>query len=195
MESSAYKIIGLFLACFLSVACSDIQNEPYRLSDGDKASLSTGDIILRRGHGMLSTFIVKYLNDSTGISHCGVIVREGDSINVIHCLSDDVSDIDGVQMCSLDDFIHESVPGSVSVVSCTADTAGYLADGALYYLNTGKKFDREFDSSDTTKFYCSEMLLHIMSDKMNLKFIDSDKEFRFSLFFNPDYFKTIIKDR
>lgn len=179
--------------CFIASSCNTTSDEPYRLSDGDKALLLSGDIIMRRGEGFLSDIIVKLLNDSTGLSHCGIIERKGSDINVIHCLSDEVSDVDGVQSCTLDQFVSESVRGTIAVVRCKKDTAGCIVAGARYYLNTNKKFDHEFDACDTTKFFCSELPLRILADRMGINIIDENKNINFSMFFDTRYFEIILK--
>lgn len=147
---------------------------------------------MRRGEGLLSTFIVNKLNDSINISHCGIIIREGEEIDVIHCLSDKVSDVNGVQKCTIDEFTRESIRGSISVVRCMADTSGVLANGAQYYLKVRKKFDHNFDINDTTEFFCSELPLHILSNRLGVNVLDKNQEFKFSMFFKPQLFKTIL---
>ena len=196
MEGNTQKIIFIILSTFIIVAgCNKTNDEPYRLSDGDKALLSSGDIIMRRGEGMLSTMIINGINDSTGVSHCGVIVRDGDSINVIHCLSDEVSDVDGVQLCSLDDFVADGVRGTIAVVRCRYDSLGHLASGARYYLTTGKEFDLQFDAKDTTRFFCSEMPVRILYDRVGIDIIGKERQYNFKMFFNPSYFDTIFIDK
>ena len=176
----------------LAVACDSTEKEPYRLSADDKALLSSGDIIMRRGEGVLSTFIMSSLNDSVNISHCGIIVCEGEEINVVHCLSDKISPVNGVQQNTFDEFTAESVRGTISVVRCKTDTCNILADGARYYLATKKKFDHKFDYADTTEFFCSELPMRILADRLGIDLMKHRNKFSFSLFFNPQHFETIL---
>ena len=165
---------------------------PYHLSQDDKALLRPGDIIMRRGEGTLSDMIVAALDDTLGVSHCGIVVCRGDSLAVIHCLSREVSDADGVQICSLDKFTSESVPGSIIAVRCTSDTLLYMASSAEYYLRTGRPFDKKFDVADSSAFFCSELPLIILKEKLNINLCKSDRKIPFSVFFNPKYFKIVL---
>ena len=199
MESCHDKIrtiiraVGLIAGIsFLAVACNGTQKEPYRLSAYDKALLSSGDIIMRRGEEVISTFILNTLNETVNISHCGIIVREGEDISVIHCLSDKVSPVNGVQRNTIDEFTSESIRGTITVVRCKADTSHILADGALYYLKKKKKFDHKFDYADTTEFFCSELPMHILSDRLGIDLMKHQKQFSFSLFFNLQHFEPIL---
>lgn len=185
-----FLLVGIIIS-----GCSEKQNkEPYCLSADDKALLRDGDIILRRGEGMLSSIIVRNLNDTVDASHCGIIIKRGDSLDVIHCLSSEVSETDGVQICSLDEFTNESVPGSISVVRCRKDSTNCLSESAEYYLNVGKQFDKQFDMNDSTKFFCSEMILRILNDRLGIDMITDNPQPKFSLFFNHDYFDVIFKN-
>ncbi len=197
MESRSNKIIFLLtaLSILFSSCKNEIKHEPYRLNDGDKALLMSGDIIMRRGHGMLSTAIVGALNDSLGVSHCGIVVRRGDSIDVVHCLADEVSGTDGIQKCTIDDFTDESVPGTVSVVRYNGGSGECLANGALRYLEMGKKFDWEVDVKDTVEFFCSELPMRILNDSLGVGIINEKESHSFTQFFNPKYFRIVLRNR
>lgn len=47
----------------------------YRLTAAEKALFQPGDIILRKGEGVLSQFICRQLRDTLGVSHCGIWVK------------------------------------------------------------------------------------------------------------------------
>ena len=166
---------------------------PYRLSVADKALLREGDIVLRRGEGMLSSFIVRQLRDTVPASHCGILVREGGEWNVIHSLSLDVSETDGVQRCSLDEFMTDCVPGSICVLRCLSDTTGCLASCARYYLEVHKPFDRHFSLEDTTSFFCSELPYRILKDRLQLDLAPATGALKFSAFFRPDLFRVVYQ--
>ena len=82
----------------------NLHSEPYFLSQEDKVLIQEGDIILRMGEGWLSQFICKHLHDTIRVSHCGILVKSEADWEVIHVLSKEVSDIDGVQSCPLGQF-------------------------------------------------------------------------------------------
>lgn len=189
------KITWFIFLLFCFSQCKNNQKapqEPYLLTQEDKALLQNGDIILRKGEGLLSQFICDRLNDSINISHCGILVKQKDELNVIHALSKDVSEIDGVQSCSFDRFTRESVKGSLLVVRYRNDTAQILASQALYYLQAQKPFDRLFDMHDSSSFFCSELPLHILKYNLHNELMHGTPSFpRFSLFLNPQEFDII----
>lgn len=157
------------------------------------ALLREGDIILRQGEGMLSRFIVRQLGDTVDISHCGILVREEDSWQVVHCLSLEVSDTDGVQCCSLEDFMSDCVAGSLYVVRCVADTIGCLASRARYYLGAHKSFDHGFSLNDTTSFFCSELPYRILKDELHIEMCPPSESLKFSSFFDPEHFRLVCR--
>ncbi len=132
----------------------------YKLKKKDKAKLKNGDIILRKGHGSVSDIIDNMYPTGYHLSHCGVLIKEDDSLYVVHTVSSELSQVDGVQTEELDKFVRESVRNSIMVVRAKQDsiTRDKIADATLSFLNKGIKFDHSFDISDTTKFYCTELI-------------------------------------
>jgi hypothetical protein len=48
-----------------------------------------------------------------------------------------------------------------------------IAEKAKYYLAKKIPFDNDFDFADTTKFFCNELISHILANEYNLNFIDT----------------------
>lgn len=179
-------IIILFVSCSKST-----ENVDNRFCTD---SLQSGDIILRRGYGLVSDAIVAQLKDTVDISHCGILIR--DSKNrwfVIHSLSRKVSDVDGMQLCSLDKFINESQPASVQIVRFRSDKDSLIALGAIHYLNKKIPFDDKFDINDTTAFYCGELPVHVIYSYLKTDIMAGKDDFKFSVFYNPKYFTIVYK--
>jgi uncharacterized protein YycO len=129
--------------------------------------LEEGDIILRRGEGFVSS-VISNLNDADyQISHCAILVKK-DSVtwNVIHTVSSELSNIDGVQTEELDRFTAESVENTIVVLRYKAskDKRTEIANRARYYLTRQIGFDNSFDIADTTKFYCTELVYRVFLD-------------------------------
>lgn len=140
----------------------------YYFTKQEKQLLQEGDIIMRRGYGIVSSMISN-MNDATyNLSHCGFIIKEPDStFSVINSVSSDLSEIDGVQKQSLDRFTNESVPKTIVVIRHTGDdpVIGHkIADAAKVYLADEIKFDHHFDLSDSATFYCSELIYRVYGD-------------------------------
>src|SRR5690606_37241558 len=132
----------------------------YKLKKKDIAKLKNGDIILRKGHGSVSDIIDNMYPTGYHLSHCGVLIKENDSLYVVHTVSSELSQVDGVQTEALDKFVRESVRNSIMVVRPKHDsiTRDKIAEATLSFLDKGIKFDHSFDISDTTKFYCTELI-------------------------------------
>ena len=191
----AVMLLTLSVLCG-TTACQPRTHQPkesYRLTVEDKALFREGDIVLRRGEGLLSSFIVRQLHDTVPASHCGILVRHAGEWEVIHTLSLDVSETDGMQRCSLDAFMDDCVPGSLCVLRCLSDTSGCLASYARYYLAMQKPFDRQFNLSDTTAFFCSELPYRILKDRLKINLTPPDGSLKFSAFFNPSYFRVVYQ--
>ncbi len=85
------------------------QKNTYALTLEEKALLQQGDIIFRRGFGVISDAIVKYIPCDYPISHCGIIVKDSlGKFMVIHTVSNTLAAVDGMQQDNLDKFVKES---------------------------------------------------------------------------------------
>jgi len=155
-------------------------------------SISSGDIILRKSYGMVSEVIVARLNDTVDVSHCGIIYRDAQGhFNVIHALSRKVSETDGMQICRLDDFLKDSRPETVRVVRYINDTTHGIIRQAIRYLDLKVPFDEDIDMADTTRFFCSELPIHIIKTLYHTDISDGAEKPKFSVFLNRQYFKEI----
>lgn len=180
----------LLAGCKQSIRTSD---KPYILTDREKSLLQNGDIILRKGEGILSNFICDYLADTINISHCGILIKNRQGLQVIHTLSADVSDTDGLQICSLDLFTSESVKSSIIVVRCKTDTTSLITSQALHYLKLRKPFDRHFNLQDSSSFFCSELPLHILKYSLDIDLMTVSPPL-FSSFLHQQYFDIILPE-
>lgn len=185
----------LCLFTFLWSGCQQSirsDKEIYCLTAEEKSLLQSGDIILRKGEGWLSEIVVHRLADTLDISHCGVIIRNDSNLFVVHSLSKDVSDTDGVQCCTLDAFTAESIPSSIIIVRYKNDPQNDMTTQTLHYLRIHKPFDRHFDLNDSSAFFCSELPLHILKYKLHADIPPSFPYPKFSYFLTPHSFDTIL---
>lgn len=163
-----YKIKIVFLSwlfSFMLTSCRlpDKKSELLPvLSSTDLSVIENGDFILRKGQGIVSSLIIDYLNDSTGFSHIGVLIKENDFIYVIHSIGIEFSNKEGVQQCTLGDFVSEAKCGEIIIVRNKKSSNAEIADVAKEYLAKNIPFDRSFDFNDTTAFSCLELPYHIL---------------------------------
>ncbi|MFH0894790.1 MAG: YiiX/YebB-like N1pC/P60 family cysteine hydrolase [Bacteroidota bacterium] len=139
---------------------------PYRMNEKDVALLQDGDIILRRGYGLVSDMIGETLSEKYDVSHVAIIRKEADTFKVIQTISSSISDFDGMQCQSLQSFVHDSKINSVVVVrykhkNSTKDNS-YISNSAQAYLDRKVPFDESFDLKDTTTLFCSELVYRVI---------------------------------
>lgn len=208
MKTLKRILISIFLFCLLIVIFyfiyekkSSIEQKKsiYNLSAEEKSQIKDGDIILRHGYGTISDIIAKTLNESYDISHCAVLTKDSENINVIHTVSQTLSDFDGLQQQSLLRFISDSKKNSIIIVRYKGEKNSELAKRAKYYLKLKIPFDHDFDINDTTKFYCNEFVIKLIKDiytkdllSKNTKTSDPKSQYKFNVFWDTASFKIIL---
>ncbi|MFK8274767.1 YiiX/YebB-like N1pC/P60 family cysteine hydrolase [Capnocytophaga cynodegmi] len=173
-----------------------------RLSQDDLKKIQQGDIILRRGYGFFSDLISKKLNDSVfDVTHSGILYLKGDKWWVIHSLSSDASDTDGMQEQSLNQFLKGSVPEKIIVVrpkNITKEQGQQIVNQARYYLQKKVPFDRMGVIDEPSQLYCTELIWQILGNDLKLISLPKDIGERKDLFYsmkgtyNPKYFDIVI---
>ncbi len=182
---------------------ADIKMEKanYRLSKDEYKLIKDGDIILRHGYGFVSDMIVQTLEEDLAISHCAIIVKNDSAINVIHSVSQTVSDFDGVQVQDIRQFVHESKMNSIIVLRYRYNdkqNAASVSERASYYLDRRIPFDLSFNIEDTTRFFCTEFIWKVFLDALEVdiferKYGNNQKEFyKFDVFFDTELFEVVF---
>ena len=170
-----------------------------RLTKKELAMMRSGDIILRRGFGLVSASIATSLNEDFSVSHCGIVdVDSNGNVRVIHSVSSSLSDFDGLQDCTIEEFCKESKENSLMVVRFrdTADVPlANLAKTAQTYLDRKIPFDGVFDITQNDEMYCSEMVWSALKENYDYD-IYPDKAktavIKFGPFFDTVHFQRII---
>jgi uncharacterized protein YycO len=201
-------VFGLFLMCLIILLFCYQQNNDeeqqkndYRLMPEEIEQLQEGDIILRRGFGLISDAIVKYAHDDYPVSHCGIIVK--DSLGkwaVIHTVSNTLAVVDGMQEDGLWKFVKESRYGSIIVLRFhyTCDSmAERIVQQARYYLGQQIPFDHRFDCCDSNAFFCTEFVWSVFNKAISVDIYDQNAEkgmdcMNFSAFFDSTKFSVIL---
>ena len=163
-----------------------------RLEDTVRA----GDIVVRCGTGLVSAIIRAKVGDSISASHCGVVVGARGAFRVVHSLSASVSDFDGLQSCSLREFVEESELSSLRVVRFKQGNGEAIAARALGYLARKVPFNEAIDLSDTTRLFCSQLPLRIIETQYGVDLVPVEvrkgqKIPKFSLFLDSVYFQRV----
>lgn len=154
------------------------------------AAAASGDVILRRGKGPVSSLIAWYLHDGTHCSHCALIVGKkdlaeagclfpekrigfgettgdiaGEDMLVVHSVAAGLSGVNGVQLETLRGFLRHSVPGTDAVYRPSMDDATRIKTiaAAATAVNQAVPFDRLYRTGNQNAMYCSSFLIRIFS--------------------------------
>ena len=198
-----FKIIFIWI---IPVACSNgdfsfNDNLPkYKVDHGVFKLIKEGDILLRQGLGPLSTHIVDFMNEKNKLSHCGIVCKINNQLKVVHCISEELSGINGVQTQSINEFFSDVADSNVAIVRPKLDSLEKtkFVKEANRFLNKKIKFDNYFDFKDTSTMYCSEMVYYSYrncTSKNPFEFKETKHVslMKFDSFFKQKYFTTIWK--
>lgn len=159
-----------------------------RLTTSDIEKLQEGDIILRRGYGYFSDMIANHLNTKGfDVTHAGILIQKEKEWFVIHSLASDVSEIDGMQIQKLTDFLKYSQPKKIMVCrykNASENQRIQIAIEAQKLLDLKIPFDHKGNIEDASKMYCTEMIWYILENQLQLAQIPKEKEAREVFFYS-----------
>lgn len=200
MKKILFYLVMLFLLAFISYKAffyfdrkseqAEIaKNEAVtRLSPTEISQIQEGDFILRRGFGFFSDYISKELNDSIiDVTHAGIITKKNDSLFVIHSLSSDVTDIDGMQIQPLKTFLKYSYPQKIIITrlkNADAKTGIQITSLAKNYLEKKIPFDHKGNFDDDSELFCTEMIWKILEKDLKSVKIPTEAEARKKFFYS-----------
>ena len=124
--------------------------------------LQAGDIAFRRGESIASEVVL--YNDIDGrYSHVGLVVETDSGLMVAHSVPGETSTqetIDVIQIEHINHFFEPkvSVRGEIMRMNLDSVQRHLLNILALKKVDNKVPFDHNYDLSDTTKLYCTELL-------------------------------------
>jgi len=173
-----------------------------RLNATEINKIQVGDFILRRGFGYFSDHIAATLNNGTiDVTHAGIIVKRNNMLFVIHSLSSDVSDIDGVQLQPLPEFLQYCAPGKIIITRAKGSTAAFGKEVALLaenYLAKHIPFDHNGTIDDSSKLFCTELIWQILEKDLHYTILPTEAGARKKFFhsmapmYSTDYFNIVV---
>ncbi|MFC6097034.1 YiiX/YebB-like N1pC/P60 family cysteine hydrolase [Flavobacterium qiangtangense] len=166
-----------------------VKNEAItRLSPAEISQIKEGDFILRRGFGFFSDYISEELNDSIiDVTHAGIITKRNDSLFVIHSLSSDVTDIDGLQIQPLKTFLRYSFPEKIVITrlrNSDPEIGLKITSLAKNYLQKHIPFDHKGNYDDDSELFCTEMIWKILEKDLKCVKIPTEAEARKKFFYS-----------
>ena len=133
--------------------------------------LQQGDIVFRRGTGMVSHAVLA-ADRGGAYSHTGIVVEEEGVLKIVHIVPGE-ADPDGVKdrikAESPEMFFapDRAVEGAVMRIQDEqgmengGEVAARAARRALMLVSAGIAFDHDYDLEDTTRMYCTEFLQYV----------------------------------
>lgn len=173
------KGLTIFILLVAVIGCGEPPLEiPVEVWDYQKTAtkVEPGDIVLKQGHGLISEKIVDVMDEDLPFSHCAIVVA--DSINtfsVIHSVSGQIAAEDGVQTIPLQEMYKDVVEGTLFVLrhKSSSEERIQIAERARQKLAQRIRFDHDFNSSDTSQLYCSEMVHQVLKEVYNKEYFQT----------------------
>ena len=155
------RLLMLLWTVMVMHGCSDTNPPRCILPDG--CTLHTGDVVFRRGSGITSRTVIA-LDKKSEYSQVGIVVDSAGVKMVVHAVPgepDYEGDPDRVKMdnpgtffSSVNAQLGEVCRPKDSLVACRA------AKEALRVYRRHTLFDHDYDDSDTTRMYCTELVVY-----------------------------------
>ena len=123
--------------------------------------LQTGDIVFRKGCGVTSHAVV--MAEGNGdYSHVGIVVDSAGHTMIVHAVPDEPDfegDVDRVKMDTPERFFSavNALKGEVRRYK-NPEVARRVAAKAVEIYRRHTLFDHDYDESDTTKLFCTELV-------------------------------------
>ena len=162
--------------------------------------LKDGDVILRKGNSVFSELIARNFPAAEGMSHCGFIFKIDDQYQVIHTISKSLSDIDGIRINTLEEFVREAKQNRICIIRYHKKLNPVsMKERCLTLLRQKIPFDNDFDLNDSSQLYCSELLRNVYMEQgepdfFQMRNIAGVSVIDFATFFNSDLFTTVYKN-
>ncbi len=154
------KLIALITIVSVMASCSGGNEVAKHDIPFDK--IMPGDIAFRRGEGLVSDIVL--FNDADGkYSHIGVVVAHNDSLKIVHAVPGENSspdDFDRVRIDLIDDFFspERASKGEIMRIEMADSQRQAVSTMALEKAKAKVPFDHNYNLSDTSKLYCTELL-------------------------------------
>jgi len=159
------KLIGF---CILIIVLFYFLNkkEILRVAEINQDKIEDFDIILSKGQSFQSKLISLLKLSTEDYSHIGIMVKQNDNLFVLHSTPDGMKS-NGIRYDDLQTFIHLSSVSDYKVLrhsSVTYDLRQRLRIEFDRYKNSPVPFDFDFNNSDHSEIYCSELVYLIFKN-------------------------------
>lgn len=126
----------------------------------DTSPLKSGDIIMRRGRGVISDMLAVSSVHDKRFSHAGILQPVGSTWFVVHMIGGEGVKQDGLRFDRVQDFISEANASDWAVYRLTdSDSIRQALQGEIDRLRQTKPaFDSRFSWETDDSYYCTELV-------------------------------------
>ena len=167
--SNLKSIVISLLAIVLINSCADKNiGDNSQHVDSIKSIVKEGDIVFRRGEGVVSRIVLA--GDINGkYSHIGMIINENDTLKVAHSVPGEHNndlDFDRVKIDAIEIFFSQNhaSAGAVMRLNLSDEQRKTLSKSAIDKERQNVKFDHNYDLNDTCSLYCTEFIQLLYSN-------------------------------
>lgn len=148
-------VICVCLVAYIWYVADDNCLQSVNLNSEDIVS---GDLIFTEGHSFKSDIVRLGNRDENRYSHVGILLREVDSISVVHMSID----LDCIVKEGIESFVKNNNVVSFDVCKMDMDVSEPKLKSLIDSMLSQKiEFDMDFDHIDRTKLYCTEMVCDV----------------------------------
>lgn len=162
MRTSDRLLLFLSLFFLFTVSSCNRKEETNLAAHFPYDLLRDGDVVFRRGVGVLSRAVV--MADKQGhYSHIGIVVKKDDKWKVVHAVPgepDFEGDPDRVKMDDLTQFFanERAKTGALMRVSADSILCRQAAYHAFNLYKANILFDHDYNLNDSSRMYCTELI-------------------------------------
>lgn len=139
--------------------------------DSIMESIESGDIVFRTGADFTSSSLQKLCRRDKSFSHCGIAVREHDSVFIYHALGGEFNPDQRIKKEFAGSFFHpkESYRAGICRFPDTQLNKKKLLMAADRLYKARIPFDLDFDLKTDDRLYCAEFVAKSLEIGFNLK--------------------------
>jgi len=99
------------------------------------------------------------------MSHCGILVQDDGIWKVIHSISGQISEMDGIRIEKAKSFMANALDDKVILIKPKFHIdKDLISQLAWKYLKLKPEFDHDFNLNERNKLYCSELVRAVYLD-------------------------------
>lgn len=160
-----YFLTLLGVCSLIFMGCTGRQPATKRDFGQLKAAFHEGDLLFRRGTGVVGHIVTTMDNDGA-FSHVGIVVKSEGEWCVIHAVPhepDFEGDFDRVKCESADSFLTRYPKADIGLYRPKVEPQALdiAINGALRQYEKRVPFDHDYDLADTTRLYCTEFVEYV----------------------------------